>query len=201
MASFKERWLVWIRAVETEPCTWSWLIAHISLYRNKTRALERKAVSRGWCLELLFDPNLTTAQGKQPEARTDQEFSLQRNNRQNTCELSGSAKSRARGSLVRISSSFFLSQLAPAPTPLNCLTKHRTHDSRRKRTSEREQKPRKQTKNQWDAELYIFIICSDSVNRQDPSLLSHGHQRAFQYILCSDYLPVPCLNLFWNKKG
>lgn len=148
---------------------------------------------------MLFDPNLTTTKGKQPEARTDQEFSLQRNNRQNTCELSGFAKSRARGSLVRISPSFFLSQLASLP--LNCLTKHRAHTSRGKRTSKREQKPRNQTKNQWDAELHIFIICPDSVNRQDPLLPCQGHQRAFRYILCSDYLPVPCLNLFWNKKG
>lgn len=43
MVSFKGRWLVWIRAAETEPCAWSWLTAHISLYRNKSKSTGEKS--------------------------------------------------------------------------------------------------------------------------------------------------------------
>lgn len=63
--------LVLLGAVET---TLHWVLAKCptNVYTDiKAKASRRKSVSTGLWLELLFDTNLTTAGGKQPEAQPD----------------------------------------------------------------------------------------------------------------------------------
>lgn len=146
-----------------------------NLGRSKSKSMSEK----------ISKPRLpfTVAFGQKPHCyqrkRTwiDQVFSMQRNGRQDPGKLSGSAKS---GDLGKSRYAFFLfpfSACLPPSEPSN-----QTQTEEREQVGEKRSQDRRRTSGIQSCRSSLFAQIRQ-IGRTLPSLLSHGHQTAFQSVL------------------
>lgn len=186
---------MWIRAGETEPHTWNWLIARLPYARSKSKSIRENISKLRLPWRVASDTSLSTARGKRPgliriltaengDRAPVSSQGLQRAGTRGQQGGGGELRAKCRYN-------FFVSQLASRP--FDCLTKprHTLAEEERKQREGREAQERSGTRGTQSG-MFSALAQAQLRGRTDPSPLSHGHPRAFQCVLCSKCLSGPC---------